>query len=203
MTNVTLVSTTIAIGKKSTAPEHPVRLSFLQVFEPRLPKNPKPSDKPKFSVQCIVSKKSPDVKRIDAAMRAAAAESKATKALDYDSLDLILRDGDNPKDNKKKAEHLKGCYFFNASCGPDYPPQVVGNTIDPETGKLERLTKKSIKSGDYGAVTVNFYGYDMNGNQGISAGLRNVQKLRTGESLAGSADADDEFDADTDDDFMS
>jgi hypothetical protein len=203
MTQTTNTSSTqIAVGKKKTAPGFPVRLSFLQVFEAKLPKQPKPGDLPKFSVQVIVDKKSPDVKLINAAMRAAAAESKATKALDYDTLDLILRDGDNPKENKKKAAHLLGKFFFNASCGEDYPPQVVGSTIDPETGKLERLTKRDIKSGDFGAVTVNFYGYDSKGNQGVSAGLRNIQKLATGESLAGAADADEDFEADEDDDFM-
>jgi len=194
--------TQIAVGKKKTAPGFPVRFSFLTVFEPKKGKNPKPGELPKFSVQLIVDKKSPDVKLINAAMRAAHQESKAVKALDFDTLDVILRDGDNPKENKKKAEHLKGKFFFNASCGEDYPPQVVGNTLDPETGKLVRLTKKDIKSGDFGAATVNFYGYDSNGNQGIAAGLRNIQKLAVGESLAGASDADDDFEADEDDDFM-
>jgi len=74
--------------------------------------------------------------------------------------------------------------------------------LDPETGKLARLTKKDIKSGDFGAATVNFYGYDSNGNQGIACGLRNIQKLAVGESLAGASDADDDFEADEEDDFM-
>lgn len=198
----TETSTTLTIGSKKTAPDHPVRFSFLQVFEAKLPKNPKPGDKPKHSVQVIVDKKSPDVPLIHASMKAAHAADKKIRGLDYEALDLILRDGDNPKDNKKKHEHLKGCYFFNASCGAEYPPEVVGTHKDANTGKLVRLTPKEIKSGDYGAVTVNFYGYDINGNQGISAGLRNLQKRKTGESLANVSNADDDFEAEEDDDLL-
>lgn len=195
-------STTLALGKKATAPDHPVRFSYLTVFEAKLPKKPKPNDRPKFSVQLIIDKKSPDLPKIHEAMKLAAKTSKATASVDYDTLDLILRDGDNPKENKKKQPHLFGCYFMNASCNEDYPPQVVGPKLDPETGKLQRLTKKDIKSGDFGAATVNFYGYEANGNVGVAAGLRNIQLRKAGESLAGLSDADDDFDADEDDDFM-
>lgn len=194
------VDTTLTIGSKRTAPNHPVRFSFLHAFKAKLPNNPKPGDKPKFSVQVIVDKKSPDLPAIHAAMKAAHQASKAIRGIDYDALDLILRDGDNPKENKKKLEHLKGCYFFNASCGEEYPPEVVGTTRDEATGKLVRLGPKDIKSGDYGAVTVNFYGYDTNGNQGIAAGLRNLQKRKVGDSLANVSNADDDFDEEEDED---
>ena len=203
--------TLIALGKKKDVPDFPVRFSFLNAHKARLPRKPKPGELPKFSTQVVISKKSPQLKMIDKAMRAAAAEHPATKGEDYDTLDLILRDGDNKKENKKGYEYLKGCYFFNASCGEKYPPQVVGTrkvVVDEATGKmgLERLTERDIKSGDYGAVTVNFFGYEANGKKGVAAGLRNMQKLRSGESLAGITSADDDFDAeddeDGDEDFM-
>jgi hypothetical protein len=192
--------TIITIGGKRTAPDHPVRFSFLAVFKPRLSATPKPGEQPKFSVQVILNKKSPDVPRVMEAMKAAHQADKRLRSLDFDALDLILRDGDNPKENKKKADHLKGCYFFNAWAGEEYPPQVRGTRIDAATGKLEHLTSKDVKSGDYGAVTVRFYGYEVNGNQGISAGLRGLQKRRTGASLAGTTNFDDEYDVEEDED---
>lgn len=202
MTTPQSTDTKLTIGAKKTAPDHPARFSFLNVFKAKLPNDPKPGDKPKFSVQVIVPKKSPDVARIVDAMKAAHQADKRIRGVDYDTLDLILRDGDNPKENKKKAEHLKGHYFFNASCSEEYPPEVVGTHKDAATGKLVRLGPKDIKSGDYGAVSVVFYGYDTNGNQGIAASLRNVQLRSAGDALAGSSNPDEEFEADEDDDLF-
>jgi hypothetical protein len=192
----------ITIGGKKFAPDHPVRFSFVTIDEAKLPNEPKPGDYKKFSVQCIVSKKSPDVKRIQAAMKAAAKESKDTKGLDFDSLDLILRDGDNPKENKKKQEHLLGHYFFNASSSEQYKPEALGTRKDPATGKLERLPAGAIKSGYYGSVNVKFFGYSQKGNSGIAARLNAVQLMKPGELLGSSFNADAEFEADEGEDFM-
>jgi len=192
----------ITIGAKKTSPDHPVRFSYVTIDEPRLPNDPKPNDVPKFSIQCIVDKRSPDVARINAAMRAAAAEAKETKGHDYDTLDLILRDGDNPKENKKKEAHLFGHYFFNASCGASYKPEVVGTRKDPQTGKIERLPAGSVKSGYFGAVNVKFYGYEQKGNRGVAARLNTVQLMKPGPLLGGGISADDAFEADDEDSFM-
>ena len=48
-------------------------------------------------------------------------------------------------------------------------------------------------SGDYCNVSVNFYGFAASGNKGIAAGLGNIQKVRTGERLAGRATAASDF----------
>ncbi len=213
-----VIGSIVTLGAKKTAPDHPVRFSYLTVEKARVNRD-EPEKPATYSVQIIVRKDSPDVARIHAAMRAAHKESSKIAAKDYDTLDLILRDGDDPKENKKKAPHLFGCVFFNASASLEYPPQVLGATIDPDTGRLERLVQTavrgneevrvlvkgadgepSIKSGDYGAVTVKFYGY-AGKKVGISAGLRTVQKRRNGESLAGGAD-DSAFEAEDDADFL-
>lgn len=191
----------ITIGGK-TAPDHPVRFSYVTIDEAKLPNDPKPGDVKKFSVQVIVDKKSPDVARINAAMRVAAAESKDTKAYKYESLDLILRDGDDPKQNKKEEPHLFGHYFFNASCGEQYKPEAVGSRKDPATGKIERLQAGAIKSGYFGAVNVKFYGYEQKGNRGVAARLNTIQLLKPGPLLGGGISADDAFDADSEDTFM-
>lgn len=219
--------TSITIGGAKLSKDFPVRFSYLTVEEPRMPSEPKPGDKPKFSTVLIIKKNSPDVARIHDAMKAAhKAKGSPIANEDYDTLDLILRDGDNPKENKKKDPNLAGHYFMNASSNAEYPPGVVGKSIDPETGKLERLivtvpvkggkdgeTVRKIKvdgdgqpvlrSGDYGAAAVKFYGYDQKGNKGIAARLENVQFRKRGEALAGGRSADDSFEADeTDDGFL-
>ncbi len=207
--------TQIVVGSKKTAPGFPVRFSYLTIEEPKLPNEPKEGDTPKFSVQIIVDKKSPDVARIHEAMKAAHKATPDIASLKYESLDLILRDGDNPKENKKDAEHLKGKYFFNASANPKYPPDVVSRFKGAD-GKLVRLVElvdngkggkvrqiklgddgiPLIRSGDFGAVEVNFYGFKVKGNTGIAAGLRNIQMLERGEPLASFSNADDAFEAD-------
>lgn len=205
----------ITIGDKKNAPNHPVRFSYLTVDKPR--KAPG-AEKERYSVLIIVDKESPDVKRINAAMRAAHAATPALASRKFESLDLILRDGDNPKDNKNDDENLKGKVYFNAGANLDYPPDVVGNKVDPDTGRLERLVvvgndgkrtivrgedgAPAIKSGDFGAVTVAFFGYS-GLKSGVTAGLRAIQKRRNGPALGGSSSADADFTADDDeDDFM-
>jgi hypothetical protein len=187
----------ITVGNK----EFPVRFSYVTIDEPRLPSDPKAGDEPKYSVQIIVDKKSPDVARINAAMKVGAKESKDTAGVDYETLDLILRDGDNPKENKKKEPHLLGHYFFNASSSKAYKPEAVGTHKDPETGKLERLKDGAIKSGYFGAVNVKFYGYKQKGNVGVAARLNTIQLHKSGPLLGGGISADEAFEAD-DDSFM-
>ena len=192
----------ITVGSKKTSPDHMARFSYVTIDTPRLPNDPKPGDAEKYSVQVIIDKKSPDVARINHAMRVAAATSKDTMARDYDSLDLILRDGDDPKQNKEKAPHLLGHYFFNASSSKDYKPEAVGTRRDPQTGKVERLPPGAIKSGYFGAVNIKFFGYDQKGNRGIAARLNNIQLMAPGPVLGGGITADEAFEVDEGDSFM-
>ena len=67
------------------------------------------------------------------------------------------------------------------------------------------LDQSEVYSGCYGRISVNFYGFNSNGNRGIAAGLGNIQKLRDGESLGGRTNAEDDFDAvevDDEEDFL-
>lgn len=67
------------------------------------------------------------------------------------------------------------------------------------------LDQSEVYSGCYGRISVNFYGFNSNGNRGIAAGLGNIQKLRDGESLGGRTSAEDDFDAveiDGEEDFL-
>lgn len=92
------------------------------------------------------------------------------------------------------AGHVEGAIFIRAKS--TMAPGVVGPRKDPATGKLEELDERSFYAGCYARAKVNAYAYDNKGNKGVAFGLRNVQKLRDGESLGGGfSRPEDDFDA--------
>ena len=108
------------------------------------------------------------------------------------NLKLPLRDGDI---DRPEDEAYVDSYFFNANSRQ--APQVVDKNVQPI------LDQSEVYSGCYGRISVNFYGFNNNGNRGIAAGLGNIQKLRDGESLGGRTNAEDDFDAVTEEeDFL-
>lgn len=44
--------------------------------------------------------------------------------------------------------------------------------------------------------------YNSNGNRGVAAGLGNIQKLKDGEALSSRTNAEDDFEAVEDEDFL-
>lgn len=107
------------------------------------------------------------------------------------NLKLPLRDGDI---DRPEDEAYKGCYFFNANSRQ--APQVVDKQVQPILDQTE------VYSGCYGRISVNFYGYNSNGNRGVAAGLGNIQKLKDGEALSSRTNAEDDFEAVEDEDFL-
>ncbi len=65
------------------------------------------------------------------------------------------------------------------------------------------LTRSEMYSGVKGRASISFYAYNVNGNRGIACGLNNLQKIRDGEPLGGKSRAEDDFDTEDDDDFLS
>lgn len=101
---------------------------------------------------------------------------------------LPLRDGD---EEKPDDDSYAGCLFLNASS--KNKPGIVGMERD-SAGKLKEITDESqVYSGAYARLSLNFYLFDKKGNKGIGVGLNNVQKVKDGEPLAGSSNADDDF----------
>ena len=98
----------------------------------------------------------------------------------YGALKSIVHDGDGlrPSGEPFGAE-CKGAWVFTASSKEK--PGVVDEFLQP--------LLEPVKSGDYGRVDLNFYGFDTAGNRGVTAGLNNVQLLERGESLGGRKDA--------------
>mgnify|MGYP001203911053 CR=1 FL=1 len=168
----------------------PCRFSFLHCWEP----DSVNGSEPKYSVSAIIPKSdTATVNAIKAAIEVAKKESASKWGGKVPpNLKLPLRDGDI---DRPEDEAYAGCYFLNANSRQ--APQVVNSRVEPV------LDQSEVYSGCYGKISVNFYGYNSNGNRGIAAGLGNIQKLRDGESLGGRAKASEEFDTVQDEDFLS
>lgn len=195
MTTKTTNETKANIG----SPDAPVRFSYLHAHTPQEKKDDNGNvvtkdGKPvlQYSVQIRIPKKTkagadnPDVALLKEKQKAAALEFFKGKL--PPNLKWPLRDGDEEAEFKED-DSLKGYYFFN--CSSLKKPDVVGTERDIDK-KLVRLAEDEIKSGDYGRVTVRFYGFDQK-SRGVAVGLGNIQKLEDGEPLGSSSSADSDF----------
>ena len=154
---------------------------------------------PKYSVSLIIPKSdTATVNKIKAAIQAAYEEGEGKLkgngkfVPDLDSIKNPLRDGDK---ERKGDEAYKGCYFINANSAT--APGIVDADRQPIMDRSE------VYSGVYGRASVNFYAFNSNGNKGIACGLNNLQKIRDGEPLGGKSRAEDDFDIEDDEDFLS
>ena len=100
------------------------------------------------------------------------------------NLKLPLRDGDIERPDD---EAYADSWFLNANSRQ--APQVVDRKVQPI------LEQSEVYSGCYGQISVTFYGFNTNGNRGVTCGLQNIQKWCDGEPLNGRVRAEDEFDA--------
>lgn len=168
----------------------PCRFSYLHCWEP----NAVNGSDPKYSVSAIIPKS--DTETIDK-IKKAIEQAKQDAVSKWGgkvpgNLKLPLRDGDI---DRPEDEAYADSYFFNANSRQ--APQVVDKNVQPILDQTE------VYSGCYGRISVNFYGYNSNGNRGIAAGLGNIQKLREGEPLGGKSDAKDDFEPiESGDDFL-
>jgi len=168
----------------------PCRFSYLHCWEP----NAVNGSDPKYSVSAIIPKLDTEtIEKIKKAVEQAKKDSVSKWGGKVPSnLKLPLRDGDI---DRPEDEAYADSYFFNANSRQ--APQVVDKNVQPILDQTE------VYSGCYGRISVNFYGYNSNGNRGIAAGLGNIQKLRDGEPLGGRSNAEDDFDAvEGEDDFL-
>ncbi len=154
---------------------------------------------PKFSVSLIIPKTDTEtIDKINNAIRAAYEEgqSKLKGTSKYmPSLEDIknpLRDGDK---ERKGDPTSAGCMFINANSST--APGIVDADRQPI------LERSEVYSGVYGRASITFYAFNSNGNRGIACGLNNLQKIRDGEPLGSRSRAEDDFDTDDDDDFLS
>lgn len=173
-----------------------VRLSYAHLFEPKSING----SEPKYSTAILIPKTDKaTLKKIKAAQKAAAEEGKHKfkGGVVPKNLSTTLRDGDEEQDTVANPEYA-GHYFMNVSSKTK--PNVVDLDLNPIIDAGE------VYSGCYARVSLNFFAYNASGNQGISAGLNNVQKVADGEPLGGVGsspedDFGDDFE-DEDDDLL-
>lgn len=178
-----------------------VRLSYANIFEP---KSINGSD-PKYSVSLIIPKEDKQqIKAIEEAIQNAIERDKTKLANKSGkvpaNLKTPLRDGD---EDRPDDEVYAGCYFVNANSTK--APAVVSNEKDRTTGKAITLSEDDVYSGCYARVSINFYGFNTNGNVGVACGLGNIQKVEDGERLGGGSSAEEDFEfeeVDVEDDFL-
>ena len=169
-----------------------VRFSYAHVFKAYAHEE---GQEAKFSVSLIIPKKDKAaIKRITGAIKAAIGEglSKFTPKIQAaikqgktlpSSFKMPLRDGD---DEREDNEEYADAYFIN--CSSKRKPGIVNEDLE------ELFDETEFYSGCYGRASVNFYAFNVSGNQGIACGLNNLQKLEDGENLGGSSvSAADDF----------
>lgn len=169
------------------------RLAYLHVFQP---KTNAMSGKVQYSVQLSIPKDDKEnIAKIKAAIDAATkmGADKGHFPKDAKKLNNPIKDGDAyyneaEEGNKKFREHLRGCFFFNATSSEKYPPKIYDRYKDEITDERE------VYAGMYGHVQVNFYPYGKGvPNKGISAGLRAIMKREDGDRLDGGTDSASAF----------
>lgn len=171
------------------------RLSYVHVFKPHAAT---PGAEEKFSTTILVPKTDVETKqKIDAAIKAATelGVSEKWNGVKPPTVPNPIWDGDGVKQNGEQfGPECKGHWVFTASAKAEYPPQVVDRRVQPI------LDQSEIYSGCYANVAVNFFPYLFAGKKGIGAGLGNIQKIKDGESLAGTRTAEQDFDVVDDED---
>ena len=170
------------------------RWSYVNAWEPKSING----GVPKYSVSLIIPKSdTKTIEKIQAAIQAAYDEGqgklkgngKSVPALSV--LKTPLRDGDAERPDD---EAYADSYFINANSGT--APGIVDADRQPI------LDRSEVYSGVYGRASINFYAFNSNGNKGIACGLNNLQKIKDGEPLGGKSRAEDDFDTEEDDDFL-
>lgn len=154
---------------------------------------------PKYSVSLIIPKSdTKTVEKIQAAIKAAYEEGQSKlkgNGKSVPALSVIktpLRDGDAERPDD---EAYKNSYFINANSA------TAPGIVDADRNPI--LERSEVYSGVYGRASINLYAFNSNGNRGIACGLNNLQKISDGEPLGGKSRAEDDFNTDDDDDFLS
>lgn len=162
-----------------------VRFSYANVF---VPQAIEAGQDPKYSVNILISKDDDEtIEAVQAAIAQATADGLATKwsGKKPKKFHEPLRDGDEERGDDPVYQ---GHYFINISS--KNKPGVIDRFKNPIESEDE------FYSGCYGRASINFFPFNAAGNNGIGAGLNNLQKLRDGERLSGRASAEDDFDED-------
>ncbi len=166
------------------------RLSYAHIWEPSRMSEEDPL---KYSA-CVIIPKSDKttIQKIQTAVDLAVKDGIKSKwrGKKPANLKLPLRDGD---EERPEDPAFKNSYFFNANS--KIKPEIVDMSRNP----IPDEDKDEVYSGCYCRFSINFYPFGGKQN-GIAAGLGNVQKVCDGPRLGGGTRAEDDFDDDFTDD---
>ncbi|PQA60155.1 DUF2815 family protein [Siphonobacter curvatus] len=169
------------------------RLSYAHVWEPQA--SVEDGGKPKYSTNVIISKDDTvTIAKIKAAIDAeieAGMQSKFQGKINKAQFHNPLRDGDIERPDDPTYENA---YFLNASSTTK--PYIVDRNVEPILDRTE------VYSGCNAKVSVNFYPFAVNGKKGIGCGLNGLQKISDGEPLGGTSRAEDDFQVEDSDGFV-
>jgi hypothetical protein len=177
-----------------------LRCNYPTLFQPRLPPDPKPGAKARYSItlmfendaEGLAEAKRMKMAAVNCAIAALDGNKERVAALFKDGkLNLGIR-----TDGQTRDTPLPSGYTTYFQPWGYQQPGVVDSVADPSTGKARKITNPSdVFSGCFVRASVAPWFYDVNGNKGVGWGLRNVQKLAKGERLDNRRDAEDEFEA--------
>ena len=160
--------------------------SYLTVLEPKTPLG---GGKPKYSVSLIIPKSdSLTVQKIRDAIQAAYEKDEnklrgSNRTVPkLEDIRTPLRDGDREKPDDPA---YRNAWFLNASS--ESKPGIVDANLQ------EIVDPSELYSGIIGRASINFFGYNVNGNRGIGCGLKNLKKLKDGTPLGSYSRAEDDF----------
>jgi len=180
-----LPATSVTTGK--------VRLSFVNIFEPRSMNQDGTGEK-KYSVLVMIPKT--DKVTIDKVTKAIEAAKQAAKDSKWGGkipavVKTTFKDADKDVNQSGEIysavnEEQKGHFIINVSS--KNRPGIV------DANMQEIIDPAKVYSGCYGKVNMNFFGYKhATGGVGISAGLQHVMFLEDGDPLSGRVSAEAAF----------
>lgn len=176
-------------------------LSYPNLFNPKLPPNPKPGQKPRYSTVLLFPVEMDEQQRaLLLAMKNAAL--KALKDKWGERTEAMLTAGGLTWPFSKKWTNKMGevkydkdkwqCFINPWS---EQAPGIVSQYRGAD-GKPMKLTDQSeIYAGAKARLSVNPFIYDISGNAGVAFGLQNVQKRGEGPRMDNRISAQDTFDA--------
>lgn len=157
-----------------------VRCSYVFIEEPRKTND---DTEGKYSIQVIIPKDNPQIKKIKVAIQEAAKE-KFGDSIKMGTLKLPLRDGDE----EREGEEYENSYFINVNSARK--PGVVNKANEP--ADADDMSEYCY-SGAYFHVSINFYAFNFEGKKGVAAGLNNIMLRKKGDRLDGAVAATSEF----------
>lgn len=154
------------------------RVSFPHVFKPHAFQNREPA----YSIQMLFDKDADLTPMKDAAKKALqTGMSKLWKGEKPKNLRSPFKDG-----NEKNLDDYRGKTVVEART--KMKPGIV------DKDRQEILDPAEFYAGCYARATLTCYPYSVSGNNGVSFGLNNIQKVKDGPALSGRKNAKDDFD---------